>query len=335
MATKTVFYAWQAQLPSKCNRSLIEAALERALRDLAQDKEEPIAFALDQDARDVLGSPEISVTILQKIEYCSIFVADVTPAGKLTTGQKTPNPNVLFELGYAWHKLRESRIILVLNQAFGAPEELPFELLKRSLVLYRRDADASDGPGSVRSFLASQFRRLIAAMARDDHLRPLREKGLSETDIELFKAVYAEMLATDKGTCSYEVVLQVGNNLGLDKGEVTDATQMLADRDLWNASSILGETRYSEVEATRSGMEYYCKSSLSDYHALTTDIQRRIVKAMCHSSELAEAVGKPEIVIVHILQLLQEKDYVRIGQDPGGTFVFDVKPTLKRLFRQS
>jgi hypothetical protein len=136
MATKTVFYAWQAQLPAKCNRSLIEEALERALQVLTQDKEEPIEFVLDQDARGVLGSPEISATILQKIENCSIFVADITPVGSLITGKKTLNPNVLFELGYAWHKLRESRIILVLNEVFGSPEDLPFDLLKRSLVLY-------------------------------------------------------------------------------------------------------------------------------------------------------------------------------------------------------
>jgi hypothetical protein len=103
----------------------------------------------------MVGSPEISATILQKIENCSIFVADITPVGSLIIEKKTPNPNVLFELGYAWRKLGESRVILVLNEAFAAPEDLPFDLLKRSLILYRRDRDASDGPGSVRSYLTS------------------------------------------------------------------------------------------------------------------------------------------------------------------------------------
>src|SRR5262245_19478972 len=105
MATKTVFYAWQAQLPGACNRSLIKEALDRALEELAQDKKEPVEFALDQDAWGMPGSPDISATILQKIENCSIFVADITPVGTLRNGKKTPNPNVLFELGYAWRKL--------------------------------------------------------------------------------------------------------------------------------------------------------------------------------------------------------------------------------------
>jgi hypothetical protein len=54
-----------------------------------------------------------------------------------------------------------------------------------------------------------------------------------------------------------------------------------------------------------------------------------------NSGELARAVGKPKLLIVHILQLLQKGDYVSIGADTGGMFVFDVKPKLKRLFGQS
>jgi hypothetical protein len=337
MATKTVFYAWQAQLLGKCNRSLIEEALERALQDLAQDKEGSIEFAMDQDARGVLGSPEISATILQKIETCSIFVADITPVGSLINGKKTPNPNVLFELGYAWHKLGESRIILVLNEAFGSPEDLPFDLLKRSLVLYRRDPEASDGPGSVRSRLAGRFRLLIAAMARDDHLRPLRERGMTETDIALFKAVYEKMLATDTDICDFGVVLQEGNNLGLDAEAVIAATQIGSDLGLWKAPQVTSPYRFSHVEASTPGMEQYCKAFMPDYPLLTTDVQKHILEEVrrsgeISSSELASAVGKPEIVIVHILRQLQENDYVLI--DDRGTFVFEVKPKLKRLFGQ-
>jgi hypothetical protein len=174
--------------------------------------------------------------------------------------------------------------------------------LKRSLVLYRRDPDASDGPGNVRSYLARRFRELIAGMARDDHLRPLREGGLSETDIALFKAVYAEMVVADRPVCDYEVVLQLGGHLGLNQGEVIDATQMLADHDLWSASAIMSETRYAEVEATTLGMEYYCKSSQLDYQLLITEVQKRIHEGVSSSgeisrSELASVVGKPNIVI--------------------------------------
>jgi hypothetical protein len=340
MTTPTVFYAWQAQHPGSCNRSLIEEALERALRDLAQDNEGPIEFGLDQDARGVQGSPEINATILQKIENCSIFVADITPVGSLINGKPTPNPNVLFELGYAWHKLGESRIILVLNQAFGSPEDLPFDISKRSLVLYRRDSHASEGRAKVRLDLAGAFRAHIAAMACDDQLRPLRERGMTKTDIALFKAVYAKMLETDTDFCDYPAVLQEGDKLGLDTEAVIAATQMGADLGLWKATRITSPYRYSHVEATTPGMEQYCRAFMPGYPLLTTNVQKQILegdrsRGEISSSELASAVGNPEMVIRHILRVLQEGDYVLIAEDSGGTFVFEVKPKLKRLFGQS
>jgi hypothetical protein len=340
MAPRTVFYAWQAQRPGKCNRNLIQDALEHALRELAQNEEDSVEFVLDQDARDVPGAPDISTTILRKIEDCSIFVADVTPVGHLTNGKLTPNPNVLFELGYAWRKLGESRIILVLNQAFGAPEDLPFDLLKRSLVLYNRAPDALDGPASVRATLSRHFRSLISTINRDDSLRPLREQGLTTPDIALFKAVYEKMLEADRGCCSYEEVLQVGNSIGLDGPRVIDATQILSDRRLWDAPPIMGPTRFSHIEATAQGMEQYCTAFLPDYDALTTDVRRRIDEGFTSSGEisgdeLASAVKRPGIVIEHILKRLQENDEIRIAEDSGGISVYDVKPKLKRLFEQS
>jgi hypothetical protein len=340
MAPRTVFYAWQAQRPGKCNRNLIQDALEHALGELAQNKEEPIEFVLDQDARDVPGAPDISTTILRKIEDCSIFVADVTPVGKLINDKLTPNPNVLFELGYAWYKLGESRIILVLNQAFGAPEDLPFDLLKRSLVLYHRAPDALDGPASVRATLSRRFRSLISTITRDDSLRPLREQGLTTTDIALFKAVYRKMLEADRGECSYQEVLQVGNSIGLDQPGVIGATQILLGLRLWDASPIIAPTRFSRIEATAPGMEQYCTAFLPDYDALTTDVRRRIVEGFTSrgeisSDELVSAVNKPEIVIVHILKRLQENDEICIAEDSEGIDVCEVKPKLKRLFEQS
>jgi Predicted nucleotide-binding protein containing TIR-like domain len=311
MAPQTVFYAWQAQLPGTCNRSLIEEALERALRDLAHDQGGPIAFALDQDARGVQGSPEISATILQKIENCSIFVADITPVGSLINGKPTPNPNVLFELGYAWHKLGESHVILVLNQAFGSPEDLPFDISKRSLVQYRRDPNAADGPAKVRLDLTRAFRAHIAMMARDNHLRPLREMGLTEPDIKLFKAVYEKMLETDTDFCDYQAVLQEGNNFHLEVEEVIAGTQIGSDLGLWKATQVTSPYRYSHVEASMPGMEQFCRAFMPDYPLLTTEVQRQILEGVrsrgeISRSELASAVGKPEMVIGHILRQLQK-----------------------------
>jgi hypothetical protein len=143
------------------------------------------------------------------------------------------------------------------------------------------------------------------------------------------------MLEIDTDICGYQVVLQVGNNLGLEEEEVVTATQIVSDLGLWEASRVMSLYQFSHVRASTPGLEQYCKAFLPDYPLLTMDLQRRIVNGVWHSSQLAEAVEKPEIVIGYILHLLQEGDFVSIGRDSGGTFVFDVKPKLKRLLGQT
>lgn len=331
--TKTIFYAWQAQRPEKWNRYLIEEALDRALKDLAQDDQTPTQFTLDQDARDALGAPEISAIILRKIEKCSVFVADVTPVGTLVNGRATPNPNVLFELGYAWHTIGENRIILVLNDAFGQPEDLPFDISKRALVRYRLDDPAR--AAEVRGNLAARLRSVISSMARDDHLRLLRESGLSETDIKLFTLVYSKMLEEDREVCGYEVLLEIGSGLGLGEQGVDDATQMLSDNDFWRASSVISPHRFSHVRASTRGLEQYCNAFLPAYSKLRTEIGRRILAGMTSSGEIAKATGRPEIIVEHVLKLLQVNDYIRVTESNAGTHVFEVKPKLKRAFGDS
>ena len=88
---------------------------------------------LDHDTKGVPGLAPIADTIFEKIEGAALFVADITPTGATPDGtKKTPNPNVLIELGYAFRALGPERIVLVANRAGGfRPEDLPFDLRHR------------------------------------------------------------------------------------------------------------------------------------------------------------------------------------------------------------
>lgn len=332
MTMKTVFYAWQSQRPNKCNRSLIEEALKRALKELSQDEKDPVEFEIEQDARGVLGSPEISSTILQKIDNCSAFIADVTPVGSLIDGKSTPNPNVLFELGFAWHKMGENRIILVLNDSYGSPEDLPFDISKRCLVRYRFDLDSPDGPGNARTNLTNQFKHLLSAMWHADQVRPLRDSGLSDIDIALFRSVYAKMIEDDSPVCEYEAILKMGQSLVIDEEGVNDAVQMIADAGLWGASAVMGPHRYSHVSSQVMGMERYCEAFLPGYHSLRDEIARKVVEGTNNSKALAKNLDKPEVLVEHVLELFETNDYIRISKNAAGIQVFELKPKLRRLF---
>ncbi len=134
-----VFYSWQSDLPNNLNRSFIEAALEKATKSISKDQNFSIEPVIDRDTSGVPGSPSIIETITEKIAKADLFVCDVTIVNHLSVGRKMPNPNVLFELGYASAVLGWERIIMIQNIAFGGLEAVPFDLRGRRLVDYYLD----------------------------------------------------------------------------------------------------------------------------------------------------------------------------------------------------
>jgi hypothetical protein len=86
---------------------------------------------------------DIAATILRKITESAVFIADVTPIGKLPSGKALPNPNVLVELGWALAKPGFERVIAVFNAAEGwKPEDLPFDIRQRLAMDYNLPAGA-------------------------------------------------------------------------------------------------------------------------------------------------------------------------------------------------
>jgi len=131
--TTRIFYAWQDQLPKKYNRNAIRKALRIAAAELeaelSENGAEQFKIELDEATRGVSGSPNIPKEILGKIQRADIFVADVSSINFEQTDEekKTPNPNVVFELGYAAAHLGWNRIILLVNEVHGSVKTLPFD----------------------------------------------------------------------------------------------------------------------------------------------------------------------------------------------------------------
>lgn len=136
----TVFFSWQSDTPSKSGREYLYAALAEAIASIPEDPQLVLRPELDHDTHGVPGAPLVVSAILQKIDECSVFVADVSltyerrrPAAE----RHAPNPNVLLELGYALKRLGHARVLLLLNVEFGSPEELPFDLRGNRVIPYQ------------------------------------------------------------------------------------------------------------------------------------------------------------------------------------------------------
>ncbi len=124
-----IFNSWQSDLPSKTNRSFIQDALKQ----LGTANTE---WYFDEATRDCPGSPDIAIALENKIRKSDIFIADISITNPTYDGKKTPNPNVLFELGIAQGVLGWERIILIVNEQYGSVKEMPFDISKHRAIVY-------------------------------------------------------------------------------------------------------------------------------------------------------------------------------------------------------
>ncbi|OUS76590.1 hypothetical protein B1748_10850 [Paenibacillus sp. MY03] len=138
----TVFFSWQADLPNNKNRSFIESCLLKSIENLKKDVNYTLELNIDRDTQSTLGTPDITESIFKKIDQCSFFIADVSIInGTSRKYKKTPNPNVLIELGYAAKKLGWEKVICVFNSEFGKINDLPFDLRNRRILTYEFNPD--------------------------------------------------------------------------------------------------------------------------------------------------------------------------------------------------
>ena len=128
----TIFYSWQSDLADEDNRRIIREALREAVTPLeAEFSRDNLVVTIDEATRDEAGSPNIPMTILQKVRQADVFVCDITTINRdAPEGQRrVPNPNVIFELGYAVAHLGCGRIIMLFNKAYGNfPRDAPFDI---------------------------------------------------------------------------------------------------------------------------------------------------------------------------------------------------------------
>lgn len=140
----SAFYSWQSDLSDKANRGLIRRQLRVAASKVEETHSQDIIIEVDEATRDVSGSPNIPATILAKIASADVFICDITTINSNEDGRKVPNPNVVFELGYAVANLGWERIVLLFNEEFGNfPDDLPFDFDRHRASTYKAGEKAT------------------------------------------------------------------------------------------------------------------------------------------------------------------------------------------------
>jgi hypothetical protein len=159
----TIFYAWQSDTPQQHNRKFIEDALKETCERLNADDLVPYQIELTSDTKGAPGLCDIPAVILDKIAAADAVVLDLTFVAKTEVDlpKHCPNPNVLFELGYAFHAIGPERLICVMNEVHGPADKTLFDIHhRRHPVSYTSPAEGKTRKTAV-SDLAD---KLVAAL---------------------------------------------------------------------------------------------------------------------------------------------------------------------------
>jgi len=139
-----IFFAYQSDTDDRYNKGFIHQASLNAIDKL---KTENYDIEFDFGFKKTPGSPILISEMLKKNDDADMVLVDLTftsskngfDAKKISKWGKTiayykdtpdklsPNPNVLLETGYAWSKKGQYRTLIVMNKAFGHPDNLPVD----------------------------------------------------------------------------------------------------------------------------------------------------------------------------------------------------------------
>jgi len=174
VATRNVFYSWQSDSEVRFNRYFIEDCLKRAIKKL--NRTDLSELVIDRDTKNVAGMPDIGQTILEKIKKSWVVVADlsiINPAAVRRNDERpVSNPNVLFELGYAFGVLGSPAMVGVFNTTSGVVEDLPFDLRPKRTMTYHL-GEGDDKP-KVRAKLVDDFAESIKLALGESEVDQIR-----------------------------------------------------------------------------------------------------------------------------------------------------------------
>lgn len=162
-----IFYSWQSDLPGNKTRNFIRDCIDEAI-DLAQESE-AIESERDEATTGTTGSPNIVTTLFSKIDNCDLFIADISLCySENQNGEKkSPNPNVLLELGYAVKTLGWERIICICNIDYG--NKYPFDIAHNRITDYSLE-------GKNKKEVKNELSKIIFINIRELKKQPVRSK---------------------------------------------------------------------------------------------------------------------------------------------------------------
>lgn len=263
MKNFVVFYSWQSDLPA--TRSFIQKALTFAANTVMAELPD-VAITIDQATRGLTGSPNIPLAIMRKIKEADMVVSDITPINAGQPQKKTPNPNVLFELGFAVAAQGWDRVALVFDEGVGQfPEDVPFDFDKHRAIPFTSGADKNANDlkavaGTLKNAIKSTFEANPARPTATLTPEEVRHKRDVETLRGLFKHIDIQVVddhiarmphcITEEALHMWDMfnIAASGNHVHLNDAELLD---LIREFQAAFGQTLAHEGRYHEAPSGR------------------------------------------------------------------------------------
>ena len=197
--SKKIFFSWQSDLPRKTHKNFIEMCIKTAVKELGKDEEVNVYMNYDRDTKDMVGSPDISSTIFEKIEKSVLFICDISIINSEYDGRKTPNPNVLIELGFAVKCLGWDKVICIFDNNSGKIEDLPFDLRQKRVMTY--DSKDNTEKKHIMSALRENIKSLFVSgklfNPLNDYMKARIDKNLLEVSKQFSNILFNSVSMSD------------------------------------------------------------------------------------------------------------------------------------------
>ncbi len=346
----TVFFSWQSDYPEV--RTFITRALEDAIADFNQRAEPEDHLRLDEDTRDVPGCPDISSVLLEKIQSCAVFVADITPINDaFTERQAVPNPNVMLELGYAFgtgHK--EHRIVTVVNlQHLPQYESLPFDIRGRAHVGFDTDCAATPTPdhSALSERLLARIEHIVVSLEsheQDAAIRNLKEALLDcDADLDILRLMSQE--AEQQGDLDHrfnsDELTSLATRCDIPPKDVAASVAQLAYRGLIHQEYNYRDLGICQIAGRGVLLAELCagmENTQAQYATIAKHIsdQPQQDQIGMEINDIAEASQLSYFFVQAVLDVWEDSSLLRVqrtmGRPPKGVsgFIEQVQPLLAR-----
>lgn len=200
------------------------------------------------------------------------------------------------------------------------------------------------------SNIESALRRVINAIVDRREKPPLGElpqylsqrsiAGLMAADTVTLRAVYDELISSDRDVVQPEVLLPIVAKQGLTTEMLGDSLRVLADNFYLEAKRMTstGFASIAYVRPTHAGFLKYAGSFLPELDKWTDDIALKILNEKAkHNQEIARSLGLSNFVVDQILETFARNRWITLSGRSLNPhrIVMDVSPTMRRHYTKA